>query len=145
MIAISIDCCTLSRSRAGVALAADLGAHARQQLVLVDRAHQIVVHADLEPAQQPRIVLGLGDHQDRHAAGAVERAHLAAQPQPVEVLQSERDDQALVVGLRRMEQRFLRVRLDVDGVLGGENAGDALVGGLAVVDQQHAPACARSR
>ena len=34
----------------GVALLADLGAHARQQLVLVDRPHQIVVDADLEPA-----------------------------------------------------------------------------------------------
>ena len=71
----------------GVALLADLGAHARQQLVLVDRPHQIVVDADLQPAHQPRVVLGLGDRQDRHVAGALERAHLAAQPQPVEVLQ----------------------------------------------------------
>ena len=39
----------------GVALLAHLGAHARQQLVLVDRAHQIVVHADLEAAHQARV------------------------------------------------------------------------------------------
>ena len=44
----------------GVAPLADLGARARQQFVLVDRAQQIVVDADLEPAQQPRIVVGVG-------------------------------------------------------------------------------------
>ena len=44
----------------GVALLADLGAHARQQFVLVDRPHQIVVDADLEPAHQARVVVGLG-------------------------------------------------------------------------------------
>ncbi len=44
----------------GIAPPADLGARPRQQFVLVDRAQQIVVDADLEPAQQPRIVVGIG-------------------------------------------------------------------------------------
>ena len=65
----------------GVALLLDLRAHARQHLVLVDRADQVVVDADLEPAHQPRIVVGFGDGEDRHVAGALERADLAAQAQ----------------------------------------------------------------
>jgi hypothetical protein len=57
VIAISIECCTLSRRLLGVASLADLRAGARQQFVAIDRAHQIVVDADLEPAQQPRVLL----------------------------------------------------------------------------------------
>ena len=41
-----------------------------------------------------------------------------------------------------MEQRFRRVRLDVDGVLGGEDRRQPLIGRLAVVDQQDAAALA---
>ena len=46
-------------------------------------------------AQKPRIVLGFRNHQDRHAARAIERAYLAAQPQSVEILTPERNDEAL--------------------------------------------------
>ena len=73
----------------GVAPLADLGARARQQLVLVDRAQQIVVDADFEPAQQPRIVVGIGDRKDRQLAGALQRARLAAQPQTIVIFQAE--------------------------------------------------------
>ena len=39
--------------------------HPRQQLVLVNRAHEIVVHAHVEPAQETRVVVRLDDDQDR--------------------------------------------------------------------------------
>ena len=102
----------------GVALLLDLRPHARQHLVLVDRAHQIVVDADFQPAHQPRVVVGFGNRKDRHIAGALERADLAAQPQAVEILQPERHDDQVVVALGGAEQRFVRISLDVDDVFG---------------------------
>ena len=102
----------------GIALLLDLRAHARQHLVLVDRPHQIIVDADFQPAHQPRVVVGFGNRQDRHVAGALERADLAAQPQAVEILQPERHDDQVVVALGGVEQRFIRISLDVDRVFG---------------------------
>ena len=112
----------------GIAALADLGARARQQLVLVDRAQQIVVDADLEPAQQPRVVVGIGDGQDRHVAGALQRARLAAQPQAVEIVEAERDDQKVVIAFGGVKQRFRRIGFDVDVMFGGENRRQPLIG-----------------
>ncbi|MET4846215.1 hypothetical protein ABIF62_006710 [Bradyrhizobium japonicum] len=95
---------------------------------------------DLEAAEQPRRVLGVRDRQDRHVARALQRARLAAQPQAVEIVEVERDDQQVVIALGGVEQRFGRVRLDVDGVLRGEDRRQPLIGGLTVVDQQNAAA-----
>ncbi|MHC2196102.1 hypothetical protein ACVJF1_008735 [Bradyrhizobium diazoefficiens] len=103
---------------------------------------QIVVDADLEAAEQPRRILGVRDRQDRHVARALQRARLAAQPEAIEIVEVERDDQQVVIALGGVEQRFGRVRLDIDGVLGGEQARQPLIGGLAVVDQQDAAALA---
>ena len=64
----------------GVATLANLRPRARQQFVLVHRAQQIVVDADLEPTQQPRVVVGIRDGEDRHLPGPLQRAQLAAQP-----------------------------------------------------------------
>jgi len=50
----------------GVAPLANLGAGASQQFVLVDRAQQIIIDADFETAEQPRVVFGIGDGEDRH-------------------------------------------------------------------------------
>ena len=126
----------------GVAALADLGAGARQQLVLVDRPQQIVVDADLEPAQQPRIVVGVGDREDRHLPRALQRARLAAQPQAVEIFEAERDDQQVVIAFGGVEQRLRRIGLDVDGVLGAQHRRQPLVGRRPVVDQQDAAALA---
>ncbi len=120
----------------GVAPLADLGARPRQQFVLVDRAQQIVVDADFEPAQQPRIVVGIGDGEDRQLAGALQRARLAAQPQPVVIFQAERNDQQIVIALGGVKQRFRRIDLDIDGVLGGQDRRQPLVGRRPVVDQE---------
>jgi hypothetical protein len=62
----------------GVTALAHLAAHPRQEFVLVDRAEQKIVHADFQPAHHARIVVGLGDHQDRNIPRALERAQLAA-------------------------------------------------------------------
>jgi hypothetical protein len=63
-----------------------LGAHPRQELVLVDRAQQIIVDADLEPARHAYGVVRFGHGEDRQVARAVKRAQLAAEPQRIEVL-----------------------------------------------------------
>ena len=129
----------------GIALLLDLRAHARQHLVPVDRADQIVVDADFQPAHQPRVVVGFGDRQDRHVAGALERAHLAAQPQAVEILQAERHDQQVVIALGGMKQRLARIGLDVDRVLGRQHRDDALIRARPVIDDQDAAVAAGFR
>ena len=102
----------------GIALLLDLRAYARQHLVLVDRTDQVVVDANLEPAHQPRIVVGFGDRKDRHVAGPLQRAHLTAQPQTVVVLEAERHDHQVVIALGGMKQRLGRIGFNVNGVLG---------------------------
>ncbi len=126
----------------GIALLLDLGAHPREQLVLVDRPDQIVVDADLEAAHQPRIVLGIGDREQRQVAGALERAQVAAQPQAVVVLEAERDDGEVERGLGGLEHRLAGIGLDIDDVLGGERLRHPLPRGLAVVDDEDVGAAA---
>ena len=85
----------------GIALALDLRAHASMQFVRVDRAQEIVVDANLEPAHQPRIIVRLAHRQYWHVAGAVQRTKLAAKSQTVEFLKAERDDNQFVIALGR--------------------------------------------
>ena len=118
MIAISIDDLHVVAQPLGISLLLDLRPHARQHLVLVDRPQQIVVHADFQPARQPRVVVGFGNRKNRHIAGALERADLAAQTQAVEILQPKRHDDEIVVAFGGAEQRFIRISLDVDRVFG---------------------------
>ena len=61
-----------------IALALELGAHPRQQLVWVDRAHHVVVDPHVQAPEQRRIVARLGNDQDRQMACPVERANLRA-------------------------------------------------------------------
>ena len=126
----------------GVAALANLGARARQQFVLVDRAQQVIVDADLEPAQQPRIVVGVRNGQNRHLPGPLQRPRLAAQPQAVEILEAERDDQQIVIAVGGVEQRFRRIGFDIDGMLGAQHRRQPLIGRRPVVDQKDAPALA---
>ena len=60
----------------GVALALHLRAHAREQLVGVHRADDIVVDPHVETPQQTRVVAWLDDHHDRQMPRAIERADL---------------------------------------------------------------------
>ena len=61
-----------------IALALELGAHPRQQLVRVDRAHHVVVDPHVQTLEQRRIVARLDDDQERQMACPVERANLRA-------------------------------------------------------------------
>ena len=89
----------------GMALALDLGAHPGQQLVAIDGARQIVVHAHVERAQQARLVARLRHDDDRQMARALERAHLAAQPQAVGSREVQADDQQIVGAVAEPQQR----------------------------------------
>jgi len=55
-----------------VPLALDLGLHAGQQLVPVDGAHQVVVDAHIEAAQQAGFVAWFNQHDDGQMPRAVE-------------------------------------------------------------------------
>ena len=48
-----------------ITLALDLRARPCQQLICIDRAHDIVVDPHIEAAQQPRVVSGLGEDKQR--------------------------------------------------------------------------------
>src|SRR6202521_2960885 len=61
----------------GIALAADLRAHPRPELVLVGAAQEIVVGAEIKAAQQPCLLFRVGDEQNGQMPRALERAHLA--------------------------------------------------------------------
>ena len=124
----------------GVTLLAQLRAHACEQFVAVDRARQAVVDAEIEAAQHALTILDVGDDEDGKVARALERADLAAQPQSVVAAEAEADDDEVDVVLGRLEQRLVRVRLDVDVVMRAQRLGEALGGAGAIVDDQDAAA-----
>ena len=114
-----------------VALPLDLGANARQQLMPVDRPHDVIVYAHVQAAHQARIVAGLDQHDDRQVAGAIERADLAAETQAVGIGQAEAHDQQVEIVLSQLHQRGVDVALG-ESVVGlaqglqqaGRGAGD---------------------
>ena len=63
----------------GVALAPQLNAHPRHQLVPIDGTGDIVVHADIERAQDPGAIVRVGQQEDRQFARSLQRPELAAQ------------------------------------------------------------------
>ena len=76
----------------GIAAAADLRIDAGEKFLAVDRADQIVVHAHVEGAHEALVVVGIDDDQDGRLAGMLERLELRAQPQAVDILHVEIDD-----------------------------------------------------
>ena len=66
-----------------IELAADLVARPRPQFVDVDRAHQPIVGAEIEAAQDTVALVGLGDQQQRNVVGDVGGADSRRQPQRV--------------------------------------------------------------
>ncbi len=70
--------------------------------------------------------------------GPLQRACLAAEPQAVEIIKAERDDQQIIIAVGGVKQRFRRVGLDIDGVLGAQHRRQPLIGRRPVVDQKHA-------
>ena len=80
--------------------------------------------------------------EDGQIAGAIERANLAAQPQRVEILKPERDDEQIVIAVGGMEQGLVRIGLDLDVVLLGKRRRDALVGRRPIIDDENAAVAA---
>ncbi len=76
---------------------ADLGAHAGRELVALHRPHDEIVDAEVEPAHHARPVGIFGDQQDRQPARLLQRAHLRAGAQRIEIAQRHADDRQLVV------------------------------------------------
>ena len=102
--------------------------------------NEIIVHAQIEAAQDALAVFGIGQHQQGRMAGAFDRAQLAAQAQAVEIGETEADDDDLVISLGGAKQRLLRVGFDIDLIGAAQRRGDALGGMGAVVHQQNPPA-----
>src|SRR5580704_8964596 len=67
-----------------IKLLPDVCPHPGQELVSVDRAREIVIGAEFEPAKHLRAIVWIGNEQDRQIARALVRAGLTAQPQTVE-------------------------------------------------------------
>ena len=124
----------------GVALALDLGAHARQQLVGIDRADDIVVDAHIEAPEQLGVVAGLDDDHDRQMPRAVERANLRAQPQAVGIVEAQAYDHQIEIAVGQPQQSAGRIGLALDVMFLLERVDDALGGTIAVLDQQNASA-----
>ena len=93
------SCWTLSRKLVGVALAPDLRAHPRGQLVAVDRPHQIVVDAEIEAADEPAVLVRsttimIGRRRVRSSERSWEHSR-----SPSKSARAEADDDEVVVAL----------------------------------------------
>ncbi len=100
----------------GIAFLAQLGAHARDQFVLVDRTRQIIVDAHLQRLGQLAPVAVGHHHQDRHIAPFGQRAQLRAQAQAIKAAQAEADDDEVVIAAAHAH----------DGLLEGIDGGDVI-------------------
>jgi len=118
------------------ALAADLRQAAGNQLVRIDRPHQVVRHAEVERTHDDVVVALLGDEQDRQEARAFQRAQLRAEAERVVVLEIGVDDDQLEIALGRLEERGLRIGHAGDVGDRLQRAGDALLRGAAPVDEE---------
>ena len=131
----------------GIALAADLGAHARRQLAGIDRSGQDVVDADLEGLHGLLALVQVGDAQDRQAAGSLVRTQLGGEAQAVERLGVQVDDHQ-VHRSTGGQHGLVGLALDHRTMLDGQFGRDALGLAQVVVDDEDAaarPAQARGR
>ncbi len=117
--------------------------HPGQELVSVDRAREVVVDAEFEPAKHFRAIVRIGNEQNRQIARALVRAGLAAQPQAVERARTEADD-------HEVDERFARYRRRLAWLLGedhvmirAQRASDALARISLFVHKQQSPAFRR--
>ena len=96
-----------------VSLLAQLGAHARKQLVAIHGTHQIVVHAHVERLDQLAALAFADQNQNRRVAHFRQRAQMRAEPQAVEAADAEAHDDEIEIAAPRADQRFIEGR-DVD-------------------------------
>ena len=92
-----------------VKLLTDVGRHAGQELVSVDRAREVVVDAEFEPAKNFRAIVGISNDEDWQSARTLMRSDPAAQSQAVEGARTETDDHEVDERFARHSRRFARV------------------------------------
>ena len=122
----------------GIALLAQLGAHARDQFVLVHRAGEIIVDAHFQRLGQLAAVAVADQHEDRHVAAFRQRAKLRAQAQAVEAAHAQAHHDQVEIAAAHPDQGFLE---GVDGghfVRGRERLREPGDGFGAVLDDQDA-------
>ena len=117
--------------------ATNLRVGARQQLLAIDRAHQIIVHAHVESLDHAAVIVGIDDDQDRHLPGSLQRPQLRAQSQAVIAVEIEIDEDELVILVRRHEHCLLRIVDAIELMAAEQRHLDAVMQQAAIVDQEH--------
>ncbi len=80
----------------GIAGAPDLRVHPGHQLLPVDGADEIIVHAHVEGPHQALLVVGRHHNEDGNLPGLLQRFQLRAQAQAIELLGIQIDDDQLI-------------------------------------------------
>ncbi len=122
----------------GIAGAPDLRVHPGHQLLPVDGADEIVVHAHVEGPHEALLVVGRHHDEDGNLPGLLQRFQLRAQAQAIELLGIEIDDDQLIrrgtFGNRGND--FQRINHRGNLVLSGERHAHPVNEGDAAVDHQ---------
>jgi hypothetical protein len=121
-----------------VPLALDLRPDPGQELVAVDRAHQIVVDAHIEAPQQTRFVAWFDQHDDRQVPCSLKGADLRTKPQPVGALQRQTDDKQIEAVVGKLQKGGLGVALCERVVCLRKNFQQSSGRAGMVVDEQNA-------
>ena len=120
----------------GVALALDLGAHPRGQLLRIDGPGQEVIDPDLQRLDHLGPVVRIDDDQHRHIARRLVRTQLGGKAKPVEVARIGVDDHQ-VDGATRGQQRLFLVGFNHRPMVDSQFRRHPLGLALVVVDDQH--------
>ena len=121
-----------------VALALDLRPQPRRQLLLVDRADQVIVDAQFEPADDAIVLALVGEQDDRNETRPIDRAKLRAEPERIIIRETGGHENAFEIFFGRPEHAGLRIGACFDMRHAAQELGDAIAGRLAFVDDQHA-------
>ena len=103
-----------------------MGADARQQFIAIDGSAQPVIYAKFQPPQHARAIFQICDQENRHVARSLQRANLTAEPQRVVTCQTEADNNDVDAVLGGLEQGFLGIGLDNDGMMSREGLSQPL-------------------
>ena len=128
-------------------MAADLRRHARQQLLPVNGADEVVVHAHVEGAQQPLVVIGIDEDEDRGLPRRLDRLQLRADSQAVHAVEVEIDDDQVEASLRGTEclEGLLRLGHQRHLMPRRQQVANALSRRWTVVENENAAGCRLQR
>src|SRR5690606_29390795 len=123
----------------GMALALDLGSDARQELVAVDRAHQVIINTHVEAAKQTRLVSRLDKYDDGQVPRPLKRADLRAEPQPIGALKRQADHEQIEIAFCQSDERCLTIAFSIGLIALGKNFQKTGRRTRMVIDQKDAP------